>query len=445
MQKDEAIGRRGVREVLEDYTTLFCHVYEIEAQGEKELGTAYLKFKTFEDLDAFRNLTDFLRSFKITGTSDPLLQFQGQMRFLAFTAQFVLREYDPIAPEPTGLAPDVRDEVLRNADTPDFFSTRSSAELQAALRVAPTQPLESLINTGDVRIDFEKRRIFRDSFWKGSFAADTPLGWEERIRNSVFGAAGLKNASIYTGGSFWKRFDRIENGVATGHVVNYELDLIPGKPEVRRVQYPDANRAYFQKGDDLLLLTYTNHPYRIVYDTIKVIDDNSAIGVMHLGDFPNGVEFATFVMERHNYPFEKMSIPDHHAIFGDARTRAPKPEELPGDWHGHLVLLPRPNTSLRNQVNPVLFRIRFEPDGDSVKASFRFGLISIGSEVEFSDEYLKITNITSFHDEIRVIGDDMLIGKWASPEMSPILLRGLQDYLEPGRDRFVFYYVLTRV
>jgi hypothetical protein len=226
--------------------------------------------------------------------------------------------------------------------------------------------------------------------------------------------------------------------------VNYELDFIPGKPEVRRVPYPDANRAYFQKGDDILLLTYTNDPYRIVYDTIKVIDDNSAIGVMHLGDFPNGLEFATFVMERHNYPFEKMSVPDHHAIFNDPRTRVPRPEELPGEWEGHLVLLPRPNTSLMNQANPVLFRIIFEPEGDSVKARFRFGLISIGSEVEFSDEYLKITNITSFHDEIRLIGDDMLIGKWASPELNPILLRGLQDYLEPGQNRFSIYYVLTR-
>ncbi|MGH9629457.1 MAG: hypothetical protein ACRD7E_14140, partial [Bryobacteraceae bacterium] len=279
---------------------------------------------------------------------------------------------------------------------------------------------------------------------KGSFAGDTPLGWEEKIRNSIFGAGGVKNASIYTGGSFWKRFDRIENGVAFGHVVNYELDFIPGKPEVRRVQYPDANRAYFEKGDDLLLLTYTNNPYRMVYDTIKVIDQNSAIGVMHLGDFPNGLEFATFVMERHNYPFENMSVPDHHAMFSDPRTRVPGPEELPGEWDGRLVLLPRPNTSLLNQVNPVLFRMIFEADGGGVKARFRFGLISGGAEVQFSDEFLKIMDFTSFHDEIRAIGADMLIGKWASPELSPMLLRGLQDYLEPGRDRFAFYYILTR-
>jgi hypothetical protein len=36
-------------------------------------------------------------SFQVTGTDDPLMQFQARMRFLAFTAQFVQREYDPLA------------------------------------------------------------------------------------------------------------------------------------------------------------------------------------------------------------------------------------------------------------------------------------------------------------------------------------------------------------
>jgi hypothetical protein len=100
MQKDEASGLRRVREVLNDYTTLFCHVYE--RQGDKitkEVGTAYLKFRTFENLAATGNLIEFLRSFKVTGSADPLLQMQAQMRFIAFTGQFVQHEYDPLAPE----------------------------------------------------------------------------------------------------------------------------------------------------------------------------------------------------------------------------------------------------------------------------------------------------------------------------------------------------------
>jgi hypothetical protein len=93
MQKDES----GAREVLQDYTTLFCHVYEGQGQLRRELGTAYLKFRSFEDIAATANLVGFLRSFKVTGTDNPLLQLQAQMRFLAFTGQFVQQEYDPLA------------------------------------------------------------------------------------------------------------------------------------------------------------------------------------------------------------------------------------------------------------------------------------------------------------------------------------------------------------
>ena len=95
------------------------------------------------------------------------------------------------------------------------------------------------------------------------------------------------------------------------------MDYLPGKPLVKQIKYPDSNRKFVKKGDDVLLLSYTNDPYRRVYDVIKAIDENNCLGVMHVGQFPTGVEVATFVMVRHNYPFEKMSVPDHHAIFAD--------------------------------------------------------------------------------------------------------------------------------
>jgi cholesterol oxidase len=99
MQKDEGTGLRAIQEVLADYTTLFTHVYEVQADGTlQEIGTGYLKFRTFEDLAAIGNLAGFLGSFKVTGTDDPMIRAQGQMRFLAFTGQFVEHEYDPLAP-----------------------------------------------------------------------------------------------------------------------------------------------------------------------------------------------------------------------------------------------------------------------------------------------------------------------------------------------------------
>ena len=61
------------------------------------MGLGYLKFRTFEDLAAVGNMVGFLASFQVTGTNDPLLQLQARMRFIAFTAQFVQVEYDPLA------------------------------------------------------------------------------------------------------------------------------------------------------------------------------------------------------------------------------------------------------------------------------------------------------------------------------------------------------------
>lgn len=438
MQKNEGSGLRSIREILEDYTTLFYKVLE----GDREIGSGVLRFKTFEDLAAVGNLVGFLRSFQVTGTDNALWKLQAQMRFLAFTGQFVEREYDPLSPDIVGtLREDVQAAVARGADTPDFFSTQPTSELHSVLRAQPTLPLEKLVNSGAVKIDWAQRRIWRDSFWKGSFAKDSLLGWEERARN----AGAQREGAIFAGGAFWKRFDRIENGVATGHVVNYELAFLPGDPVVREVAYPNDGRKYFAKGDKILLLNYRNDPYRLVYDTIKVIDENNCIGVMHLGNFPDGVEFAAFVMARNNYPFEKMSVEDHQTIFADPRTTTPGAAQLEGEWEGSLVFLTHPNVSLLNQANPVLFRLSFKTiAGNQVEGRYRFGLLSGAMQVEFTEPFVRLVDFTTFHDEIRMIDQDTLIGKWVSRELSPVLLAGLRNYVEPGADRLGFYYILKR-
>src|SRR5260370_42526058 len=177
-------------------------------------GAAYLKFRTFEDLAAVGSLADFLTSFQVTGTNDPVIQLQARMRFAAFPAQFVQREYDPRSLGGPLLAADVRASVARGADTPDYFSTRPSAELQAILRDTPTLGIENLANTGAVRIDFAQERIFRDSFWKGSFAKDTLLGWEERVRDAVLDPSATAAGRFLAGGRFGKRYKRVQTGVA---------------------------------------------------------------------------------------------------------------------------------------------------------------------------------------------------------------------------------------
>ena len=96
MQKDP--GSPAVRDLLGDYTTLYTHIYRQTPGGNPaELGVGYMKFRTFEDLAAISNLAGFLASFQVSGTSDPAIQLQARLRFIAFTGQFAQREYDPLA------------------------------------------------------------------------------------------------------------------------------------------------------------------------------------------------------------------------------------------------------------------------------------------------------------------------------------------------------------
>ncbi len=418
MQKDPAVP--AVRDLLNDYTTLYCHVYQLAPDGTRtQTGIGYLKFRTFENLAAVSNLAGFLTSFQVTGTSDPVLQLQARLRFIAFTAQFVEREYDPLGFPVAEFASEVQAEVLRGAQTPDYFSTRPTADLQSILHDTPSLELGQIVNTGAVRIDYEQRRIFRDSFWKGSFAEDSLLGWEQKVRASLLGDAAEQAGQTFAGGSFWKRFDSVRNGVASGYVVNYEIRALPGLPEVRQVAYPDNQRRYFKQGDAVLLLNYTNDPYKVAYDTIKVIDAQSAIGVMHLGTFPDGLEFATFVMARNNYPFENMSIEDHWLIFSDPRNAPPEPAVLAGQWERAADSAALDGDHSSQPVSPVLFSVSFQPEGQQIRAAYE------AAGAQFSQNL----DAAALAAQFRVIDADTVLGTCVLPQ-SPVLSAALSWFIQ---------------
>jgi hypothetical protein len=128
---------------------------------------------------------------------------------------------------------------------PDYLSTRSTRELHNIFRDTPSLPLASLLNRGDVTVDYESQRVWRDSYWKGSFARDALLGWEERLATPIG-----KHGPHFAGGRFWKRFDEIRGDEAVGHVVNYGLAFLPGRARVRQLRYPDDKRPYVRAGDE---------------------------------------------------------------------------------------------------------------------------------------------------------------------------------------------------
>jgi hypothetical protein len=306
------------------------------------------------------------------------------------------------------------------AASADYLTTLRTRELQQIMRDTTSLPLDVLLNHHGVRVDLAHRRVWRDAFWKGSFSRSHVLGWDERLLTPR-----PADGSPYAGGRFWKRFDAVQGDVLVGHIVNYNVHLLPGKPIVKEVSYPDDRRRYFKAGDRVLLLTYTNQPYRIVYDAIKAVGPDTCIGVMHLGTFPRGLEFATFVMSRNNYPFDNMTVPDHDRLFDDAAGTAGTAETLEGRWKGRLVWVKRPDLTLHNQFNPPVvsahFHARAQPAGDIRVGWSRKPLTPMAN----SPVGLRFDAGQGVIHDLRLIDRDMLIGRRhdSQASQSPITLR----------------------
>ena len=288
----------------------------------------------------------------------------------------------------------------------DYLTTLSARELQEILRQTSSLPLEALLNRRDVRIDAMHRRVWRDDFWKGSFARSHLLGWDEWLLTPR-----PADGSPYAGGRFWKRFDSLTDGTLSGHIVNYNIHFLPGKPIVKEVSYPDDRRRYFRAGDRVLLLTYTNQPYKIVYDAIKVITPDTCIGVMHLGTFPRGLEFATFVMSRNNYPFDNLCVPDHDRLFEESGGAPLAADALRGRWKGRLVWVKRPDLTLHNQFNPRIVSAHLHPQSQPA-GEIRVGFFSTSLQsMAAARGGVRFGAANGTTHEMRLIDRDMLIGR----------------------------------
>jgi hypothetical protein len=126
---------------------------------------------------------------------------------------------------------------------------------------------------------------------------------------------------------------------------------------------------------------------------------------MHLGTFPNGRTFATFVMSRNNYPLERMTVPDHDAIFTGDRVRVPSPTDVEGSWTGNVVFVHRPDLNLHNQFNPPVVHARF-----GAQAVIRTLVTASTRTIEHHPDALRLTGAAST-DEIRSIDSETLIGR----------------------------------
>ena len=170
-----------------------------------------------------------------------------------------------------------------------------------------------------------------------------------------------------------------------------------------------------------------------------MINDDLLIGRVYLGYYPNGVRLFTFPMSR-RYSFDQMTTADHEALYGSGAV--PTAAELEGVWRMDAV-------SNANHAGGVAW-LEFEPkpDGRLEAHYLLMGLMEGLVVPSFLKDHFQLNDFTPFHDEIRKVSDDFLVGKYVAPlppGVASLIGNSTLGLFHTEADgTFGFYYTLTR-
>ncbi|HQR32889.1 MAG TPA: GMC family oxidoreductase [Blastocatellia bacterium] len=307
---------------------------------------------------------------------------------------------------------------------PQTALTYKEADLERLFKRLQTGGIETMANSGEVKIDTDNGLIRNDTVWKGVF----PKG---HVLNAF---------STALNASFKKRFTKQADGKFTGVTSDSDggINALNTLEEITITE-----RTGTLEPGKYILLKYTEPQWRGFYDVFKVINDDLLIGRVYLGRYPKGVRLFTFPMVR-SYGLDQMTISDHKAIWDSAAL--PTKEQLAGLWEMRMV-------SNANNTGVVAYlKFDHKPDG-RLEARYQFlGLIEGLADPTFGQEHFRMDDFTSFHDEIRFVNNDMLIGQYFTDARPPLLPLFGQDSLgifqreqeADGDVRFGFKYWLSR-
>lgn len=282
---------------------------------------------------------------------------------------------------------------------------------------ADPEPIETLVNDGGRRVDVPARTVETDRYWRGFFPTDHALTFLNRF------------APIPAG--FHKRF-WAEGDAYRGETTDSD-GIVTGHNRLREVEH---------RGQQCVLLTYADLQYRMFYDLLVPISEDVLVGKAYLGRFPYGLELLTFAMTR-EYGFDFLAPVDHRALW-DHGT-APDPSVLKETaWEVRLVS----NAGLSEPY----FEFRFDDDGGELEMEWEVLDVWPGhSRTELHEDVLETFDFTHWHDEIRQLTDDFMVGKWGQGDLQvlPAPEEGSLGYVhaeetEAGDgQRLALYYVMN--
>ncbi len=300
----------------------------------------------------------------------------------------------------------------------------NEGELEALFRRCPTMSIDTLVNQGGAPvIDTQKQTIRNDQYWKGFF----PQG---NVLNAM-------SSAIFTG--FKKQFQKDAQGQYTG-VTSDTDNRIQARNSLEAVTIEVGKSEGTLEPGNYILLKYLDPPWQGFYDIFRIINEDLMIGRVYLGKYPNGARLFTFPMTR-LYGFGQMTVDDHNALY--AAGAAPDAADLNGVWRMDII-------SNANHAGGIAY-LQFSnlPDGRFEARYQLMGLFEGLVTPSFLQDHFQLNDFTPFHDEIRKVTADFLVGKYVTT-LPGVIAQFLSNstfgmfHTEAG-GQFGFYYMLTRV
>ena len=251
------------------------------------------------------------------------------------------------------------------------------------------------------KFDPKTLRIYNNVYWKGFYGRDNDF---------------MTTVLRYFGG-FYKRF-RYDNGTMEGITHPFETQIVNAKSI--------ASEEYVPGYGKVIYLKYTELPYSMAYDLLKMIDDNTIIGKAFLGPFAKGRELFSFSMSR-MYDVDFLTEDDLLEIFNsDQLSHQPTEQELLGSWEGMFVS--------DSSVSPRSQMFYFNCEDGIIEMKYTFAnLLSGYSDATLKDRILRLDDQTPLHDEVRMVTPNLAVGlwvtDWSSNDVIKPIIEDLRRYL----------------
>lgn len=279
-------------------------------------------------------------------------------------------------------------------------------------------PIETLINADDnsppeKKWLFDKKTlmIYNNKYWKGFFPTDQNLTLVRQF------------------GGFWKKF-RKEGDTLKGTTHPFGEPLFADNlPQIQK--YPGYGNVIY--------LRYTGIEYALFYDLLKIVDNDTILGKAFFGVPPFGNQIMIFSMSR-RYSVDFITTEDHETVY-DEYGIAPTADQVIGSWNGKLVS--------DNALTPVTQVFTYTKDNTGkLQMEYEFGGLLRGiSKVALLPQQMDMYDFTNWHDEVKIVTDEFMVGKWCSPwAQFPLDFAASFLSVEKGNEgsRFCLRYILGR-